>query len=109
MSPTLDRSDAMSTTTMPRARPEGSIALRVLLMGGWGEDAPAAADRLRSAYGVLAEDPLGQLTGMDRPVDGPQVSADRDTLTLEVILDAAVLARGLHVATGASLEEIMAY
>jgi hypothetical protein len=92
-----------------RPMPNGAIGLRVLLMGGWGEDASAAAERLRSAYGILAEDPLGQLTGMDRPVDGPSVSADAAALTLEVTLEAAVLGRGLHVATGASLEEIMAY
>jgi hypothetical protein len=85
------------------------VALRVVLMGAWGQDGAAAAERLRSAFGVLAEDALGQVLGINHPVDGPAVAADADALRLEVTLDAEVLARGIHLAADASVAEIMAY
>lgn len=99
---------ATALRPVPHA-PNGAIAVRLLLMGGWGEDALAAAERLRSAFGVIAGDPLGQLTGMDHPIEGPTVSADAGALRLEVTLDAVAWARGVHAATGANLAEIMAY
>ncbi len=49
----------------------GVLAVRLVLTGAWGADAPAAAERLAAAFQVLAEDPLGRLTGLSHPVDGP--------------------------------------
>jgi hypothetical protein len=89
--------------------PNGAIAVQLLLTGGWGEDAPAAAERLRSAVGVLARDPLWRVMGADHPFDGPTVSADAGALRVDVTLDAMAVARGVHVATDASLAEIMTY
>jgi hypothetical protein len=89
--------------------PDPAVGLRLVLTGGWGQDAPAAAARMRSAFGVLAEDPFGRLIGMNHPTDGPDVSAEPGALRLDVTLDAAVLARGIYAATGANLAEIMDY
>jgi hypothetical protein len=89
--------------------PNGAIAVQLLLMGGWGDDAPAAAERLRSAIGVLARDPLSRVMGVDHPIDGPTVSADTGALRVDVMLDAVAVARGVHIATDASLAEIMTY
>jgi hypothetical protein len=79
-----------------------------VLTGAWGADGPAAAERLGVAFRVLAQDALGRLAGIDRPVDGPTVRSDATGLELEVALDPVQLARGLRAATGASLAEIMA-
>jgi hypothetical protein len=87
----------------------GAVAMTLVLTGGWGSDAAVAAERLRSAFGVFAEDPLGLTMGMDHPVDGPSIGADANALRLDVTLDAAVLARGIHIAADASVDEIMAY
>jgi hypothetical protein len=85
-----------------------ALALRLVLMGAWRNDGPAAADRLAAAYRVLTEDALGRLAGMTHPVVPPKASWDPAALELEVTLDAADLARGLHAVTSGSLEEIMA-
>jgi hypothetical protein len=89
--------------------PRAAIRARLLLLGGWGADAPSAAERLRSAFGVVALDPLGRLIGMDRPIDGPTVLGEPEALTLDVTLDATALSHGAHAASGASVDEIMAY
>jgi hypothetical protein len=56
----------------------------------------------------LANDPLGRLTGIDRPLEGPLLLSDPAAIRLDVTLDAVALARGIHSATGATLEQIMA-
>jgi hypothetical protein len=90
-------------------KPGASITLRLILTGAWGQDAPAAADRLAAWYQVLVDDPLGHLTGADRPLSPPEVTADASAVGLDVELDGLALARGLHAATGATLAEIMAF
>ncbi|MBV9948236.1 MAG: hypothetical protein JOZ69_15395 [Myxococcales bacterium] len=105
----LRAATAVALTARPwPAAPEGCIAVRIVLSGAWGNDAGAAAERIRSAFGVLAADPLGRLTGLDAPRSGPTVSGDADAIRLEVALDLAALARGLHTVMDASLEEMMA-
>lgn len=86
-----------------------AVALRLLLTGAWGQDATAAAERLRSAFSVLMADPVGLLTGLDHPLDGPTVTANADALTLDVTVDALAAARGVHSMADASVAEIMAY
>ena len=106
----LGASTAVAAAVRPISGAQrGMLTLRVVLMGAWARDAPEAVERLRAAFGVLAEDPLGQVLGIDHPIDGPAVDADADCLRLEVTVDAAVLARGIHVAADASVAEIMAY
>jgi hypothetical protein len=87
----------------------GPLRLQVLLLGGWGADAPAAAERLEASFRRLAEDPLGRLTGLDRPVDGPAVVSGPDALALDVALDPVTMSRGLRAVAGAPLAEIMAF
>jgi hypothetical protein len=106
----LRATTAVAAAVRPVERPpHGALVLRVLLTGAWGGDAAAAGERLRSAFGVLAADPLGRLTGLDRPLEGPVVAASEDALRLDVTLDALALARGIHDAADASLAEIMAH
>ncbi len=105
----LGGATAVGAAMRPSAGAGAAVDVRVVLTGGWGDDAKAAAERLRSAFGVLAADPLGQLTGIDRPIAGPHVGGAAEALQLDVTLDALWLARGLRSATGADLDEIMSY
>jgi len=106
----LRATTAVAIALRPAAdAPNAAFAVRLLLTGAWGQDGPAAADRLRSAFGVLTSDPLGRLTGLDRPLDGPTVTADGGVLRLEATFDALAAARGLHTIVDASVAEIMAY
>jgi hypothetical protein len=88
---------------------KGSLFFRVFLLGAWGEDAPAAADRLRAAFELLANDPLGKLIGADRPTDGPRAGGNSVAIGLEVTFDALTLARGLRAATAGTVAEIMRF
>jgi len=85
-----------------------AVAAGFVLTGAWGADAPAAAERLLAAFRLLADDPLGGLLGIDHPLEEPRVSGDAQALRLQVVLDPVVLARGLHAATDATIQEIMA-
>ncbi len=105
----LRATTAIAVTLRPAANaPNSAVSVRMLLTGAWGQDA-SAAERLRSAFGVLMVDPLGRLTGIDHPLEGPTVTADAGALTLEVTLDALAAARGFHTVADASVAEIMAY
>ncbi len=83
------------------------IAVRLVLTGAWGEDAPAAAERLAAAVHVLSESPVGKLFGLDRPLEGPRVRSAPEALVLEATYDADALARGVHDAVDAEVGEIM--
>lgn len=83
------------------------VAVRIVLTGAWGKDAPAAAERLAAAVNVVAESPLGRLLGLNHPLAGPEVHGEDDALFVEVTVDAAVVARGLHDALDAEIGDIM--
>jgi hypothetical protein len=85
------------------------LALRVVLTGAWGDDAPAAAERLGAAFQVLAEDPLGRLMGIDHPMSDPVTSGAPDALVLDVALDPVRMGKGVRAAMSASAAEIMAF
>jgi hypothetical protein len=108
----LRASTAAAVSMWPRATSENAtanLAFRVVLLGAWGDDAPAAADRLRAAFDVLANDPLGKLMGVDHPVQGARTGGGPDALVLEVSLDAISLARGLRAATAGTVADIMRF
>jgi hypothetical protein len=106
----LRASTAVAATMHPVARPpDGAFELQVALPGAWGSDAPAAAERLGAAFQLLANDSLGRLLGLDHPLEAPRISGDAQALRLQVVVDPLVLARGLHAATEARVDEIMAY
>ena len=86
---------------------DGALALRFVITGAWGDDAPAAAERLRAAFQVLGSDPLGRLLGVDRPLEAPRASGDAEALRLDVTIDALALGKGLRDATSATVEEVM--
>jgi hypothetical protein len=85
------------------------LHLQLLLTGAWGADAPAAAKRFAASFRLLAEDPVGRLTGLDRPVDGPVATGEPDALALDVALDPVTMSRGVRAVAGAPLAEIMAF
>jgi hypothetical protein len=102
----LRATTALAVGAWPVAK-ASALRLRALLTGGWGDDAPAATQRLKAAFEVLATDPLGRLSGLGQPLQGPDVAAEGGALRLDVTLDAMALARGLHDATASSVGELM--
>jgi hypothetical protein len=106
----LRATTAVGVAAEPVEAPAGGGALKVtvVLLGAWGSDAPGAAERLGAAFHVLAEDPLGRLTELSRPKDGPHVTGDATALRLEVVLDPIALARGIRDATSAAVADIVA-
>jgi hypothetical protein len=84
-----------------------NVAVRVVVMGAWGDDAPAAAERLAAAAHVLSESPAGRLFGLQNPVESPNVHVEPDALVLEATIDGDALAHGVHDAVDAQVAEIM--
>jgi hypothetical protein len=91
----------------PAAEP-GLMQVRLILTGAWGVDAPAAADRLLSAFRALGVDPLARLVGLDRPRIDPIVHAEADALGLDVSLDPVRMVAGVRAVMSAPAAEIMA-
>lgn len=89
------------------AGPPARIAVRVVLMGAWERDGDAAAERFAAAAHVLAESAPGRLFGLHEPLEGPVVRATGDALVLDVTLDGEALARGIHDALEAEVDEIL--
>jgi hypothetical protein len=105
---------AASTSVAVSARPSpatetrpSSLACVLVLTGGWGSEAPAAAERLRAAWDAVSGTALGRLAGLDHPLQPPVVTPAPDSLRLTVALDPVALARGLRAALGAEIDEIM--
>jgi hypothetical protein len=99
---------AVGGAALPREHdPDGALALRFVVTGAWGSDAGEAAKRLKAAFDVLGNDPLGRLMGVDRPLEGPVAYGEAEALRLEVTVDALGVATGLRDATGATIEEVM--
>ncbi|MBX3229366.1 MAG: hypothetical protein KIT84_17900 [Labilithrix sp.] len=84
-----------------------ALDVRIALVGAWGDDGPAAAQRLAAAANVLADSAIGRLLGLDQPIRSPTARAENDALVLEATLDGAALARGLHAALDAEIADIM--
>lgn len=83
------------------------LAVRILLLGGWGGGSRAAADRLRAVFEVLAASGLGKLLGLSQLLAGPTVGDSSEALTVDFTVDAALLVTGLRAATAAEAREIM--
>jgi hypothetical protein len=83
------------------------ISVHAVLLGAWGEDSAAAAERLRAVFDVAAASGIGRLLGLARCTAGPTVAGGAEALTLDFTVDAAALFDGLRAATGAELREIM--
>ncbi len=96
-----------STAVAITARFNERLTLSLILTGAWGKDASAAAERLSAAVNVVCESPLGHLLGFHRPLAPPHVRATEDALVLDITVDAETLARGLHDALDAPLEDMM--
>jgi hypothetical protein len=85
-----------------------SLHLRLALTGAWGEEAPKARDRLEAAFHALAVDPMARLTGLDRPLRDPVITATTDALALDVALDPVRMVEGVRAAISAPTAEIIA-
>lgn len=83
------------------------IAVRIVLTGAWGEDAPAASERLAAAFHVLSESPTGHLFGLHHPVRAPFVHVEPEALVLDATFNGMELARGVHAAVDAEVVEIL--
>ena len=83
------------------------IAVRLVLTGAWGDDAPAASERLAAAIHVLTESPPGRLFGLAHPRKEPTIHTEPDALVLDAVVDGEALARGIHDAVDAEVGEIM--
>jgi hypothetical protein len=88
------------------AGPPARIAVRLVLTGAWGQEAPAAGERLAAAVHVVSESGMGHLFGLHQPLDAPRVSTTEDALVVDATLDGAALAKGLRDAVEANVDEI---
>lgn len=89
---------------------EDKLRLRVALLGAWtAAEAEAAKGRLAAALQRVSSSAIGKLCGLDQPVAGPTVALRDDALIAETVIRMTPLFRGLHAATGASVDEIMRY
>lgn len=104
----LRATTAVAATAHPVEQPgRHALEVQLALAGAWGADAGAAAERLAAALQLLSNDSLGRLLGLDHPLEEPRVTGDAQALRLQVLLDLTTLARGLHAATDARIDEIM--
>ncbi len=83
------------------------LAIRVILLGAWGAESAAAAERLRAVFDVLAASGVGKLLGLSQGFAERKVDASSDALILDVTVDAAVFSAGVRAATAADASEIM--
>jgi hypothetical protein len=102
----LRASTAIAVAATP-VRDSARISVRIVLTGAWGEDAPAAAGRLAAAIHVLSDSRFGKLFGLDEPLEAPRVRSAPEALIFEATYDANALARGVHDAVEAEVDEIM--
>ena len=86
---------------------KADLLVRVVLVGAWGDDGPAAAQRLAAGANVLSGSSVGRLFGLDNPVRSPAAHVENDALVLEATIDGNALAKGLHDAIDASVADIM--
>jgi hypothetical protein len=84
------------------------LAVHVVLLGAWDADSDAASERLRAVFDILARSGIGRLLGLARPLAAPAVRGSPEALSLDVTLDADVLAEGLYAATSADAAQIVA-
>lgn len=85
--------------------PGGRLEL-VLVVTGDFEDAAGAKARLGATLDRLMSSDIGRLVGADQPAEPLRVDMTPEGLRARIVLRATQVFRGLHVATGASAEEI---
>lgn len=107
---------AIAVTVMPPAKtepgsePSARLAIRIVLLGDWKDDGPAAASRLAAALHTLSESALGRLMGLDHPSAEAKVRIiAEDALAADLTLSALDFFRGLQMATGAGAEDVLLY
>lgn len=83
------------------------LRVRLVLLGAFGNDAPAAAERLSAATNVISQNALGRMLGLDSPVEPAAVIATPDSLTWGAAFLVEKLGAGIHAALDAQIAEIM--
>ena len=103
----LSAATAVAFVAQPSGR--GSLKVRVVITGAFGEHAARAADKVTALADLVASSSLGRLTGLDHPVTRFVTSGGPEAVTLDGEIDALALARGLRAAGGPQLAAIAAY
>jgi hypothetical protein len=98
----LGASDALSVTLAPTGA--GAARFDVQLAGDFPPD---AGERLEKSWSELAESTTGRVLAFDRPLAPPQIRALPDRLELEVQLETAPIATGLHAVLSGEAWEIL--
>ena len=98
MANALAMSVALTPTEAGRARIEVQVS---------GDFAASGGDELKLAFEDLAGSPLGKLLALDQSTDTPHIREQEQRLYLDIDVDLAPIARGLHAAVAADIWEIM--
>jgi hypothetical protein len=103
----LQAATAVGIAVRPTPRVPAALAITIVLMGAWKNDAAIAGERFAAAVSTILRSDFGRLCGAHEPIRGPDLEVGPDVLTVQVTLDAAHLAAGLRIATAPKIDEIM--
>jgi hypothetical protein len=98
----LGASDALSVTLAPIGTGAARFALHLA-----GDFPPDASERLETSWSELAESTTGRVLAFDRPLAPPQIRALPHRLELEIQLETAPIAAGLHAVLSGEAWEIL--
>ena len=98
----LGSSDALSVTLAPAGA--GAARFHVHLAGAFPPD---ASERLKTSWSELAESTTGRVLALDRPLAPPQIRVLPNRLELEILLETAPIAEGLHAVLSGEAWEIL--
>lgn len=93
---------AMSVSLTPADAGKARIELQLA-----GDFTVSGGAELKLAFDDLTTSPIGKLLALDQSADAPVISEKDQRLYLDVDVDLAPIARGLHAAVAADIWEIM--
>jgi hypothetical protein len=95
-------SDALSVTLAPAGAGAARFHLHLA-----GDFPPDASERLETSWSELAESTTGRVLSFDRPLAPPQIRALPHRLELDIQLETAPIAAGLHALLSGEAWEIL--
>lgn len=98
----LGSSDALSVTLAPAGAGAARFHLHLA-----GDFPPDAGKRLETSWSELAESTTGRVLALDRPLAPPQIRVLSHRLELEIQLETAPIAAGLHALLSGEAWEIL--
>jgi hypothetical protein len=93
---------ALSVSLTPLTQGRATIELQLA-----GDFSPTGVDDLRLAFDELAASPIGKLLALDQSAEPPKIHEQEQRLYLDIDVNLAPIARGLHAAVAADVWEIM--